>query len=63
MPESLLTLLSQDYLPFRLYAEHKKGATAAQLAETFSLSVPWIEERIEATRLMVEKQVRVELVN
>jgi hypothetical protein len=46
-----------------LYAEHKKGATAAQLAETFSLSVPWIEERIEATRLMVEKQVRVELVN
>ena len=63
MPESLLTLLSHDYLPFRLYAEHKRGATSAQLAAAFARSVPWVEERIEATRLMVEKQVRVELVN
>ena len=63
MPEPLLTLLSNDYLPFRLYAEHKRGATSAQLAAAFARSVPWIEERIEATRLMVEKQVRVELVN
>lgn len=63
MPESLLNLLSQDYLPFRLYAEHKRGATPEQLAAAFAMSVSWIEERIEATRLMVEKQVRVELVN
>ena len=63
MPETLLNLLSAEYLPFRLYAEHKRGATPAQLAAAFALSVPYIEERIEATRLMIEKQVRVELVN
>lgn len=63
MPETLLALLAHDYLPFRLYAEHKRGASSAQLAAAFARSVPWIEERIEATRLMVEKQVRVELVN
>ncbi len=63
MPETLLTLLSNEYLPFRLYAEHKRGVTPAQLAAAFAVSVPWVEERIEATRLMVEKQIRVELVN
>jgi hypothetical protein len=63
MPEAVLELLSSDYLPFRLYSEHKRGATPAQLAATFALSVPWVEERIEAARLCIEKQVRLELSN
>ncbi len=36
MPENVLELLSSDYLPFRLYAEHKRGATPFQLAAAFS---------------------------
>ena len=63
MPETLANLLYDNYLPFRLYAEHKNGATLAQLAADFSLSVQWVEERIEAARLCIEKQVRLELVN
>jgi hypothetical protein len=63
MPESLFSVLYDDYLPFRLYAEHKRGATPAQLAAAFALSVPWIEERLEAVRLCLEKQIRVEVVN
>ena len=39
------------------------GQTPAQLAATFALSVQWVEERIEAARLCIEKQVRLELVN
>ena len=57
-PSSGVTLV-----PFRLYSEHKRGATPAQLAATFAVSVPWVEERIEAARLCIEKQVRVELSN
>lgn len=63
MPETLANLLYDNYLPFRLYAEHKNGATSAQLAATFAVSVHWVEERIEAARLCIEKQVRLELVN
>lgn len=63
MPENVLDLLSSDYLPFRLYAERKRGATPVQLAAAFSLSETWVEERIEAARLCIEKQIRVALVN
>ena len=63
MPENALELLSSDYLPFRLYAEHKRGATPVQLAAAFSLSETWVAERIEAARLCIEKQIRVALVN
>jgi hypothetical protein len=63
MPEALANLLYDNYLPFRLYAEHKNGVTPAQLAATFALPVQWVEERIEAARLCIEKQVRLELVN
>jgi hypothetical protein len=63
MPENVLELLSSDYLPFRLYAEHKRGATPFELAAAFSLSETWVAERIEAARLCIEKQIRVALVN
>src|SRR6201986_5118804 len=63
MPENVLEKLSTDYLPFRLYAEHKRGATSAQLAAAFDLPRAWVEERVEAARLCIEKQIRVELVN
>ena len=61
MPESLFTVLYDDYLPFRLYSEHKRGATPAQLAAAFAVSIPWVEERLEAVRLCVEKQLRFEV--
>ncbi len=61
MPESLFTSLYDDYLPFRLYSEHRRGATPAELAAAFALSIPWVEERLEAVRLCVEKQLRFEV--
>ena len=63
MPQGLLSVMYDDYLPFRLYAEHKRGATPAQLAAAFAVSVPWVEERLEAIRLCLEKQIRIELAN
>ena len=61
MPTDLLTALYDEYLPFRLYADHKSGSTAAEIAAEYGLSITWVEERIEAARLCIEKQVRLEL--
>ena len=58
--ESLLDLLFDEYLPFRLYADHKNGKSLKDLAAEFLLPAPWIEERIEAARLCIEKQIRLE---
>ena len=60
MPADLLTALYDEYLPFRLYADHKSGSTAAAIAAEYGLPVLWVEERIEAARLCIEKQVRLE---
>ena len=54
-------LLLDEYLPFRLYADHKNGISLDELAQRFSLPTHWIEERIEAARLCIEKQVRIEV--
>jgi hypothetical protein len=52
-------LLYGSYFPFRLYAEATRGATVDQLALRYNLSRHWIEERVEAARLCIERQVRI----
>lgn len=54
-------LLYETYFPFRLYADFKRGATVQSLASEYLMPVPWIEERIEAARVCIEKQVAIEV--
>jgi hypothetical protein len=63
MPEgdALLNYLYDEYLPFRLYADFKSGSSVDELAECFSLHPCWVKERIEAARLCIEKQIRLEV--
>jgi hypothetical protein len=49
-------------LPFRLYAEHAQGISTEGLAERYAYSPTWVAERIEAARLCLERQVRVETI-
>lgn len=57
-------LLYEKYFSFRLYADFKQGATVQSLANKyFFMSALWIEERIEAARLCIEKQVRIDIVS
>jgi len=53
--------LYDSYFPFRLYADFKRGVTLEALAEEYWMPLPWIEERIEAARLCIEKQIRIDL--
>jgi Mor family transcriptional regulator len=53
--------LYEQYLPFRLYAEFMLGSSVEDLAREFALSEHWVQERIEAVRWCVEKQVRLNL--
>jgi hypothetical protein len=48
------------FFSLRLYALHSRGFTVEQLAAQYKTSVPVISERIEAARLSIEKQVRIE---
>lgn len=59
---TVFDLLYDEYFPFRLYADYMLGRSPRELAEDFGLSENWIAERIEAVRLCVEKQVRLNLV-
>ena len=60
-PETVFDSLYERYLPFRLYAEFMLGAPVQQLAREFALSEHWVQERIEAVRWCLEKQVRLNL--
>jgi hypothetical protein len=60
---SVFDLYYDEYFPFRLYADYKRGATVDQIAREFSLPVYWVEERLEAVRLCVERQVRLDVVH
>jgi hypothetical protein len=44
-----------------IYREHQDGASVEELSAALQMPSRWIEERIEAVRLCMEKQVRVEL--
>ena len=59
--DDLWSLLYDERLPFRLYSDHKQGVSVNQLAGSLGLPAPWIQERIEAARLCIEKQERIKL--
>jgi hypothetical protein len=50
-------LLEDWYFPFRLYSDFKQGERIEGLARKYSVGVLWAQERIEAPRLCIEKQV------
>jgi Mor family transcriptional regulator len=52
--------LEDAYFPFRLYSEFSRGESIEALARKYSIAALWIQERIEAARLCIEKQVRIE---
>ena len=58
---TVFDLLYDRYLPFRLYAEFMLGKSVADLGNTFDVPEHWVRERIEAMRLCIEKQVRLNL--
>jgi hypothetical protein len=60
---TVFDLLYDEYFPFRLYADYMLGRTQSELAAEFGLSETWIAERVEAVRLCIEKQVRLNLVS
>ncbi|MDQ2775617.1 MAG: hypothetical protein M3Y57_11980 [Acidobacteriota bacterium] len=57
---ALLRLYDQS-ITFRLYADHANGMSVPELSMLCSRSERWVQERIEATRLCLEKQVRIDL--
>jgi hypothetical protein len=59
--DAVLNALYEQHLPFRLYADHKHGMTVEELAYLSNKSVYWVQERIEAMRLCLEKQIRFDL--
>jgi hypothetical protein len=49
--------LEYSYFPFRLYAEFRQGETLEALSSKYAVNARWLEERIEAVRLCVDKQI------
>lgn len=62
-PATVFDLLYDEYLPFRLYADYMLGSSTQQLAKEYRVSEHWVAERIEALRLCIGKQVRVNLLD
>ncbi|MBV8830930.1 MAG: hypothetical protein JO108_17045 [Acidobacteriaceae bacterium] len=60
-PLTVFDILYGEYLPFRLYADYMLGKSAAELAAQFALSEHWVAERIEAMRLCLGTQLRINL--
>jgi len=60
---TVFDVLYDEYLPFRLYADYMLGTSEAKLARKFALPEHWIRERIEAMRLCIEKQIRLNLLD
>jgi hypothetical protein len=44
-----------------MYREYEDGASIEELSAALHAPTEWIEERIEAVRLCLEKQIRIEL--
>jgi hypothetical protein len=59
--DAILNAPYEQHLPFRLYADHQYGLTVEELACLSNKPVLWVEERIEAMRLCLEKQIRLDL--
>ena len=58
--ELAVNRLYESCFSFRLYAEHTYGLSLSELSLLTGRSENWISERIEAMRLCLEKQLRVE---
>ncbi len=58
----MMSTQTPHILSLLLYRESQHGATVEELAMAFGLPLWWIQERIEAVRLCLEKQVRVQVV-
>jgi len=54
------TSAAPSLLPLILYREYREGASVRELAIAFGLRERWVEEHIEAVRLCMERQIRVE---
>ena len=61
--ETVFDRLYDQYLPFRLYADYMSGSSPRDLALHFGLAEHWVAERIEAVRLCIHKQVRLNLLH
>jgi hypothetical protein len=46
-----------NLLSYALYNDATEGASTAEMAERYNLSIDEIEERLEAARLCFEKQI------
>ena len=46
--DELWSLLYDEYLPFRLYAEQRQGASIGDISQSTGLPEDWIDERIAA---------------
>ena len=57
----MLAAQSPRSLGFLMYREYEDGASIEELSAALHAPPEWIEERIEAARLCLEKQVRIEL--
>ncbi len=57
----MLTTQMPRALGLLVYREYQDGATIDELSEALHIPAQWIEERIEAVRLCLEKQIRIEL--
>ena len=53
-------VLERLYFPFKLYSDFKQGESIDALARKYSVGMLWAQERIEAARLCIEKQARIE---
>jgi hypothetical protein len=60
MSDQALNDLYEQHVPFRLYIDHRCGETVEELARLTNRSAHWVQERIEAMRLCLEMQVRIE---
>ncbi len=49
--DELWSLLYDEYLPFRLYAEHRQGASLRDISQQTGLPEDWVEERIAAAEV------------
>jgi hypothetical protein len=47
-------------LPLLIYREHQKGASVEELALAFKMSEFAVRERLMATKLCFERQIRIE---
>lgn len=59
--EEALRLLSVQSTILSLYADYISGMSITELAAESSQSEEWIRERIEAARLCLSRQVRIDL--